>query len=294
MKHLLLFFFCLCPVFIYAQNTEYNQYNIKNHPDYRLLEELINPYGRKMTDIKAEFDQFLKASPENKNNETQIAFYQDQYKTLMMELDDTMKNFVRKHPDSQVSLVVIYQLLQANPEKFGNSGFGDIETLYLSIGDSLKNTGLGRNLAAQITQLKKTALGSTAPEFTQNDVNGNPIRLSDFRGKYVLVDFWASWCGPCRRENPNVVNTYKKFKEKNFEIVGISLDNSKKTWLATIESDKLSWPQVSDLNGWKNEVAVLYDVRSIPQNFLLDPEGKIIAKNLIGAALETKLSEILE
>lgn len=140
---------------------------------------------------------------------------------------------------------------------------------------------------------KKTAVGSLAPDFTMNDPNGNPVSLSSFRGKYLLIDFWASWCAPCRQENPNIVRIYNKYKDKGFEILGVSLDRDKESWLKGIADDQLTWAQVSDLNYWQNEVAVLYGVQSIPHTILLDKEGKIIATKLRGAELEAKLAELL-
>ncbi len=140
---------------------------------------------------------------------------------------------------------------------------------------------------------KKTAIGSPAPEFTMNDQNGNPVSLSSFKGKYLLVDFWASWCAPCRQENPNVVRVYQKFKDKGFDILGVSLDREKDAWLKAIEEDQLTWTHVSDLKFWQNEAAQLYGVQSIPFSVLLDKEGKIIAKDLRGESLESKLVELL-
>jgi peroxiredoxin len=142
-------------------------------------------------------------------------------------------------------------------------------------------------------RLEKLNIGKVAPAFSQTDPNGEPISLESFRGKYVLIDFWASWCRPCREENPNVVRTYEKFKGKNFEILGVSLDNNKSRWLEAIKEDQLTWAQVSDLKYWRNAVAVQYGVQSIPANFLIDRQGKIVAKGLRGPALEATLERLL-
>ncbi len=138
-------------------------------------------------------------------------------------------------------------------------------------------------------------IGAEAPLFQQPDTAGNIINLKDLRGKYVLLDFWASWCGPCREENPNVVKAYEQFRDKNFTVLGISLDKSDKrdAWMKAIKDDGLAWYHVSDLKFWNNAVAQLYSVRSIPQNFLLDPQGKIVAANLRGEALQRKLQELI-
>ena len=143
-------------------------------------------------------------------------------------------------------------------------------------------------------EAKKNAVGGGMADFTQNDTADIPVKLSSFRGKYVLVDFWASWCRPCRMENPNVLASYNKFKNKNFTVLGVSLDKAKDAWIEAIHQDGLYWTQVSDLKGWGNEVAQQFKVQSIPQNFLIDPQGRIIAKDLRGEALDQKLNEILK
>lgn len=146
----------------------------------------------------------------------------------------------------------------------------------------------------QVNKAKMTAIGSIAPNFTQNQLDGTPLQLTELRGKVVLIDFWASWCGPCRKANPEVVALYNKYKDQNFEILGVSLDRNKGAWEAAIQKDNLTWYHVSDLKSWQNAVAQLYGVRSVPQTFLIDENGKIIAHNLKGPALEAAIKKALE
>lgn len=148
------------------------------------------------------------------------------------------------------------------------------------------------NLKKELELTRSLMVGGTAPDFTQETPDGEMLTLSELRGKVVLLDFWASWCGPCRRENPNVVRVYQKYKDEGFEILSISLDNKKDRWLDAIEKDGMTWHHVSDLQGWGNEVAQTYGVHSIPHTILLDQEGKVLARNLRGRSLEAKLAEL--
>ena len=169
----------------------------------------------------------------------------------------------------------------------------DLKAINKAMDPSIANSAYVKKLAEREIILGKVEPGQPAPEFTMNDTTGKPISLSSLKGKVVLVDFWASWCGPCRAENPNVVAAYKRFSSKGFTVFGVSLDTDKDKWLQAIAKDGLTWPHVSDLIGWDNAAAKQYGVMSIPASYLLDKEGKIIASNLRGEELVKKLEELL-
>ncbi|TFF34197.1 TlpA disulfide reductase family protein [Mucilaginibacter psychrotolerans] len=197
------------------------------------------------------------------------------------------KQFIIDHPNSFISLTALRSYAYS-------ADYADLAPLYESLSADVKQSKDGKAFGDLLPKLKAVALGAVAPEFAEADTAGKVVSLSSFRGKYVLIDFWASWCGPCRAENPNVVKAYGKYKDKNFTIVGVSLDRStaKKAWLDAIHKDGLAWTQLSDLKFWDSKAAGLYGVRAIPQNFLIDPSGKIIAKNLRGDDLNDKLAEL--
>lgn len=202
--------------------------------------------------------------------------------------DAINKKFVKQYPKSLISLNLISSLAYG-------MDYAEIAPLYASLAPSVKNSEAGKKMGEQLEKMKVVAIGAVAPDFAMADTAGNMVKLSSLRGKYVLVDLWASWCGPCRQENPNVVRTFNKYKDRNFTVLGVSLDrpDAKDKWLAAIKKDGLTWTHVSDLKFWDNEVAKAWGVRAIPQNFLLDPNGKVVAKNLRGDALDAKLGAIL-
>jgi peroxiredoxin len=270
-------------------NDQSGFFEVKGSPD----QDLIMKVQTVMNDVQnspelAKLEQEFSVASANQNL-VRITELQNEYMKIIAGGHDQVAAILKDEPPSLGLINILQQNNLIDRDKYYD--------LYISTAEKFKKDWpdyqISKEFVATVDKMKVTAIGQISPEIEMPNPDGQMIKLSSLRGKYVLVDFWAKWCGPCRRENPNVVKAYNKYKDKGFEVFGVSLDRTKADWVQAIEEDGLTWTQVSDLKYFDSQAANDYNITAIPFSILLDPEGKIIAKNLRGSALEKKLEEVL-
>lgn len=253
--------------------------------EYKPYVQIIRDGNAAMKALSAEYQA---AAPDKQQDTAYLAGVRGREKAINDEMYDKGLQFAKNH-QGYTGLIALSRCLQ-----YKSTDAVQLQAILGSFPEKVQFTFLGTSIRTALDVIVNTTIGKPAPQFEQKNTEGKLVKLSDFKGKYVLVDFWASWCAPCRQENPNLVHAFKAYESKGFTILGVSLDEKFTNWLEAINADGLTWTQVSDIKGFHNAVAQQYGIQFVPANFLLDPNGIIIAKNLRGPALQAKLAEILK
>ena len=242
---------------------------------------------RSMQSIAESMQRDLRAARNSKDSATMNSL-RDEFFELQEKSKQFSQDFIKENPSALISALLLQNLLRAK-----SLPATDVKTYYDALTEDIKATKPGKAIAKELANVLATEIGATAPSFSGPSPDGNTLALSDVKGKLVLVDFWAAWCKPCRAENPNIVSVYNKYKEKGFNVIGVSLDRKSEDWLKAIEADGLAWNHISNLKYFNDPIAKMYNVNGIPAAFLLDENGVIVGKNLRGPALEQKVAEFL-
>ncbi len=253
----------------------------ETHDDLMAFKKRLEPIEEKSNQLNEDYRMASANSDTEKMNELR-----ESYEEIRKEQIAMITKFIVDNNESFIAPFLIKGYLYYDME------YPALDSLLSELSPAIHSSKDYQTMIERVTILKSVAIGMPAVDFALNDTTGNPISISSFQGKILLIDFWASWCRPCRIENPNVVKLYNDYKDKGFEIIGVSFDESRSKWIDAIHQDQLTWPHVSDLKGWSSAAGKLYAVNSIPATVLLDREGNIVAKNLRGDALRKKLEEI--
>jgi len=258
------------------------------------LKDLITIFGKKNFEVEKSMAALDSLKQSGAPDSVQLAATTRKNSSIQ-DLNTYLKQFINTNGNATVCALALSWASRSFTKEDFEASLNDLQKKYP---DNAVILGLKQNYEQQLAQMAEREKGTSwvgkpAPDLALPDANGRPIPLSSYKGKYVLVDFWASWCGPCRGENPNVVKAYSEFKNKNFAILGVSLDKDKDAWQQAVQADKLEWSQVSDLKYWNSKAVEVFKFDGIPFNVLIDPQGKIIAESLRGDALENKLKEVL-